>query len=217
MSKVAITKEKLTAVADAIREKAGTTEELTLDEMPTKIAEIETGGGDVDCWISGVGQPTEFSYDGEEIKPYLYYGVSLNSIDLPNAKEIGNYAFYFSSGYLNHLNIPNVEMVRNYALFYRLNDKGSADDTIKFLDFPKLVNIFDYSFSRGTAIQTLNIPEAAYIGDSAFSYCNKMISVNAPKVTRIRGSAFNNCVSLKIFIANPLKKLAHKHLQDATR
>ncbi len=37
--------EKLEAIGDAIRAKTGGTELLTLDEMPTEIAAIETGGG----------------------------------------------------------------------------------------------------------------------------------------------------------------------------
>lgn len=38
--------EKLIAIADAIRDKTGGTEGMTLDEMPTQIAGIETGGGE---------------------------------------------------------------------------------------------------------------------------------------------------------------------------
>lgn len=37
--------DKLTAIADAIREKDGTTDTMTLAEMPIKIAAIQTGGG----------------------------------------------------------------------------------------------------------------------------------------------------------------------------
>lgn len=36
---------KMTAIADAIRDKTGKTEEMTLDQMATEIAAIETGGG----------------------------------------------------------------------------------------------------------------------------------------------------------------------------
>ena len=36
---------KLSAIGDAIREKTGKTELLTLDAMPLEIASIETGGG----------------------------------------------------------------------------------------------------------------------------------------------------------------------------
>lgn len=38
---------KLTAIANAIREKTGTTNTLTLDEMPTAISNISSGGGDL--------------------------------------------------------------------------------------------------------------------------------------------------------------------------
>ena len=38
---------KLTAIADAIRGKTGTTNTLTLDEMPTAISNISSGGGDL--------------------------------------------------------------------------------------------------------------------------------------------------------------------------
>ena len=37
--------DKLTAIADAIRGKTGTSDKLTLDAMPTAISNIETGGG----------------------------------------------------------------------------------------------------------------------------------------------------------------------------
>lgn len=40
--------EKLTSIAAAIREKGGTTEKLTLDAMPTAIAALSTGGGDME-------------------------------------------------------------------------------------------------------------------------------------------------------------------------
>lgn len=37
--------DKLKAIADAIRAKTGKTDQMTLDEMPTEIASITTGGG----------------------------------------------------------------------------------------------------------------------------------------------------------------------------
>lgn len=42
---------KMTAIADAIRDKTGKTEEMTLDQMATEIAGIETGGGLDEQWI----------------------------------------------------------------------------------------------------------------------------------------------------------------------
>ena len=40
--------DKLNAIGDAIREKTGGTEKLTLEQMPTEIAGITTGGGEVE-------------------------------------------------------------------------------------------------------------------------------------------------------------------------
>lgn len=37
--------DKLTAIAEAIRSKTGKTDSMTLDEMPTEIESIQTGGG----------------------------------------------------------------------------------------------------------------------------------------------------------------------------
>lgn len=45
--KVIVSREKLVAVADAVREKAGTADALTLDDMPGAIAGISGGGGSV--------------------------------------------------------------------------------------------------------------------------------------------------------------------------
>ena len=51
--------EKLTSIANAIREKGGTTEKLTLDAMPNAIAAIETGGGGEDV------VPNPLAYTGD--------------------------------------------------------------------------------------------------------------------------------------------------------
>lgn len=43
MSKAIITESKLTAIADAIREKTGTVDTMTVDEMATAISDMSTG------------------------------------------------------------------------------------------------------------------------------------------------------------------------------
>ena len=50
---------KLTAIADAIREKGNTSALLTLDAMPAAIAAIETGGGG-----SGEGDDIKLHWEG---------------------------------------------------------------------------------------------------------------------------------------------------------
>lgn len=52
--------DKLTSIANAIREKGGTTDKLTLDAMPNAIAALSTGGGSGD---DGVPNPITYSED----------------------------------------------------------------------------------------------------------------------------------------------------------
>ncbi len=53
--------DKLAAIADAIRTKTGKTEAMTLDEMPSEISGIETGGGG--------GTPTEIILQTKTVTP----------------------------------------------------------------------------------------------------------------------------------------------------
>ena len=59
--------DKLTAIADAIRAKSGTTEKMTLAQMPSKIAAIQTGGS------SSSASPNDvnfYDYDGTIVASY---------------------------------------------------------------------------------------------------------------------------------------------------
>ena len=60
---------KLTAIADAIREKTGSTEPLTLDAMPSAISGITTGGG-------GGGElvPEDFIITGDCTRRFMSSG-----------------------------------------------------------------------------------------------------------------------------------------------
>lgn len=58
--------DKLTSIANAIREKGGTTEKLTLDAMPNAIAALSTGGSGEDV------VPNPLSFGG--VCSYLFYG-----------------------------------------------------------------------------------------------------------------------------------------------
>lgn len=60
--------DKLTNIANAIREKGGTTEKLTLDAMPTAINALSTGGG------GGVNIPDEAFVISGDCNYWDYYG-----------------------------------------------------------------------------------------------------------------------------------------------
>lgn len=66
-----ISGERLTAIADAIREKTGKTDSLTLQQMATEISGIQTGGGGSMFVSSAVG-----------ILPTIYEGIAMSEFAL---------------------------------------------------------------------------------------------------------------------------------------
>lgn len=86
--------DKLSAIGNAIREKGGTTALLTLDEMPTAIGAIETGGGgggDIpeEAWIMNGDCQYRFCYDGWN---WFAENANITTKDMTNAQHM----FYFS-------------------------------------------------------------------------------------------------------------------------
>lgn len=92
MSKYLVEDSSLISVADAIRSKTGGTEQMTLEEMATAIAGIESGGsGDIDALIDG--SITEITSNVDDIRSYSFYDCTkLSYMDLPAVEAIGAYA-----------------------------------------------------------------------------------------------------------------------------
>ena len=85
--------DKLTAIADAIRSKTGSTEKMTLVQMATEINGIQTGDGSIDTLIDG--SLTEISSNVTKVHDYAFYKCSnLRTADFPIATSIGYGAFY---------------------------------------------------------------------------------------------------------------------------
>ena len=104
----------LTAVANAIRTKGGTSAQLTFPQgFVDAIAAIQTGGGgDVDffdyTWPSG-----SVSTQNTRIYLYaLYYRSGVTAISAPNATNVGEYAFSECSA-LTSANLPSATSIPN--------------------------------------------------------------------------------------------------------
>ena len=94
---------KMTAIADAIRGKTGGTNPLTLDQMATAIAEIQTGGGGDEMYIA-LSNDTLSDYSlpsgVNKVRAYLFAGsknlktADLSALDVNGGGTIGSSAFY---------------------------------------------------------------------------------------------------------------------------
>lgn len=79
---------KLSAIGDAIREKTGKTELLTLDQMPVEIKAIETGGGDVEVEPIVLTGSGNWACGGKLATKYIeLFG---DTISTDNLTDVGN-------------------------------------------------------------------------------------------------------------------------------
>lgn len=94
--------DKLTAIANAIRAKTGKSDSLTLDQMPTEIDSIETGGGSGGGSAEGCVTVTFMNGDVELFSRPVYIGddcpepVAQGRFDAPTKESTAqyNYTFY---------------------------------------------------------------------------------------------------------------------------
>lgn len=173
--------DKLTAIADAIRGKTGKTEEMTLDQMPTEIAGIETGGGEevIDLICQTI---TKIDSDIPTIiRDYMFYECKeLKTINLPNVMSIGQRAFY---GYkeLETVNLPNVTTIYNEAF------RGCS--LKKELVIENLTKLSYGSFS-GVNMPKARFPKLETIEGQCFRYSGQVGIFDLPVCTTINVANF---------------------------
>lgn len=230
MAQYVVDGDKLTAIADAIRAKTGGTENLTLDQMPTEIAGIETeaeislqnkeisenGTYSADDGYDGLGQVTVNvassggGSDEEIINNMLTRGFTEFSSD---ATSIGHYVFCECRS-LTDINFPNLTSIGNYAFSYctALTDVDFPNVTsIGFQSFfqcwdlenvslPNIATIPTQSFGGCSALTTIDFSSAISIGSYAFNGCNALITADFPLATSIAANAFGSCRKLTALI-----------------
>lgn len=141
--------EKLGNIADAIRGKTGKTEEMTLDQMATEIAGIQTvGGGDtLDAFIRD--ELTEVTSDVTTLRDSTFYGLTaLKSVDFPNLETMSANCFANCSALVN-VDFPNLETMGNYC-FMRT--------AVKSIVFPKLTDGRTDIFNNCSKLEVADFP-----------------------------------------------------------
>lgn len=161
---------KLQDIAVAIQGKDGGGQ-MTVDQMPTRIAEIPTQGN---ALLNSLINRSITSIESSEITsigPYAFCGcTSLTSVSLPNATSIKSYAFNNCSQ-LASISLPNATSI-----------EGNA-------------------FSYGSQLASVSLPNATSIGGKAFDSCTKLASVILGKrATLSNSNAFNNASNAIIYV-----------------
>lgn len=207
MSKVLVNEENLTNIANAIREKNGTTTTYKPGDMATAIQTISSGGATpekgivINEWDSN-GYATDITVVGMGEIPNYYLELydynarhilsKATTIRLPNQlTSIGNSAFR-NRHELTSLDIPDsITSIGNNA-FYEC----------RYLVITKLpsalVSIGSSSFYNCFNIALTELPSGlTSIGDNAFSGCKLKITKIPDNVTTIGLRAFDSCKYIK--------------------
>lgn len=160
--------DKLTAIADAIREKNGKTDGLTLDTMVSAIKGISGGGGD-DVSKSLV-ERTITEYVNDEVT------------------ELGDYSFCNCTK-LTNISCANVTSIRNNVF------EGCSGLVSAIL--PRVTKTNNKVFSNCYALTEVVMPELKTVGSTFMQYCNALVSVTLPKLESTKSYTFDNCRSLE--------------------
>lgn len=161
--------DKLTAIGDAIRSKTGSSDLLTLDEMPQKIQSIQTGGGGgadtglADSLVNGT--ITSYSSDVQTLREHAFSDCALTSVSLPNVTLIPDNAFSYCEK-LASCDFPKVETIDGA---YTFNSCSSLEKII----FPSLTSISDmgmWAWCKSTLALILPNSTVATCGSAGASW-----------------------------------------------
>lgn len=191
----------LSAVADAIRARGGTSEPLAFPAGFVSALEAipDTGDSFIMRAISG-------SYENSRVTKVGDYAftncVSLNMANFPACTSIGAYAF---AGCLRLMSIsfPVCKAIGNYAF--------SMASILTNVDFPSCYMIYSNAFNLCARLFSVSFPACKTIGSSAFVACVTLQTVSFPVCTTISNSAFLNCVRLTSFYLMGSSVCALKH------
>lgn len=147
--------ELLTDVADAIREKKGTTDKINAQNFANEIKNLPSGG-DVDALVART--ITEYENNTiEEISAYVFaYCTALRKVIIPNVRTISTLCFAYCSS-VTEFQAPLME---------ELGEQSLRNMSVAKFDFPHLKIIKAYAFNT-TKLQTLVLS-----GDSLCSLVN---------------------------------------------
>lgn len=159
--------DKLSAIASAIREKTGSTDSMTLEEMASAIRGISDGNSNSKELESLITRRIETIYStatriGASAFDSCEY---LTTADLPFAEHIGYYAFNCCYS-LTSVNCPVAKAIEEAAF--------SCCESLRTVTFPKVEKIWAYAFEECTSLEKADFPSAEEIFLKAFVDCTSL-------------------------------------------
>lgn len=174
MSIVTIDDTNLTNIADAIRDKKGTSDTYKPSEMASAIQGISTSED-----LSNELNTQETLLDNQTSK--LIVAINNLKNKASGGADTTMEDALLTNGIEGAYTNDRITNVGKYAL---------ASHPVTSVSFPNATTIGLSAFGDCTSLTEVNIPNATTINQSAFTNCNKLTSIDLPKVTSIGNSAF---------------------------
>ena len=201
----AVSEEQLTAIADSIRAKTGSSAGMEVSAMPTNVESIigsDTLKSIIDRSVTEVTLPEGLT----KIGTYAFDACTkLAAINLPESvTAIGGYAFY-ACAVLAAINLPeSVTTIGSYAFY------GCSLVALTALP-DSLQTLGQNAFLGCTSLKTLKVPGGvSTLNQYAFSGCTALETVDLVGVTTINANCFRNCaLNALILRADTLCTLAN--------
>lgn len=194
MSEYLIQDTTLSAIADAIRAKTGTSEQLTPEQMAAAITNIQAGGDDSSFRevIEGTAVKPTLPSDLTKIRDYAFYELrSLALTSLPaGVTSIGNYAFYYCNN-LAVASLPSGVTSIGSNAFYRCSKLALTSLPAGITSIPTRVFYDCYNLALTSLPAGLTM-----IGNYAFANCRGLTSITFEGTPRSIGNCFGNCPNL---------------------
>ena len=181
--------EELTSIADAIREKGGTSAPLEYPEEYVSAIEAISGGGDdataiIDRTISG----TYINNKVRIIGDYAFHScASLKDASFQNATNINIEAFYRCSG-METFTAPMCNTVSRQAFAECVN--------LKDVNLSKCTRVQSSVFLSCRNLETINLDSCDEIWEYIFSGCSSLSTISLPAITSFGSNVFRGCVRL---------------------
>lgn len=180
--------DKLSAIGVAIRQKTGKSDLLTLDQMPTEIASIVTGGGELPeeaLVLTGECQ-YKFAYSSWQWFFDMYKN-QITTHDITNAENM--FRMCMTTEIPFTINVTNC---KDFSyMFYNTRVLSVCPKIRGTIDWSNSVT-FDYGLNNMSALTDM---EDMFTPEMMEGFSNFVITstYSAPKL----GSLFNNCTSLR--------------------
>ena len=117
--------DKLKAIADAIRGKTGKTDGLTLDQMPTEIEGIHSGGGGEEVFWGGVNPTIPTRATCMYTRNVVYPHETVELIAFSQCEEMETFEAPYYTGYTQHSHFFNCAKLKSIKM-PRISALGSA-------------------------------------------------------------------------------------------